>query len=192
MALCIRGLGVTQTRAKKLLAKNMMIYIHEINHNTQHRGKVCDHEGANRLEELVESLCSAKGISVVAEEFSEEACQFNKVEASVCHHVVNRLGSPLLHIYCDPNSSERECLGIPSQAEIDERVKEKLGVKYIRKEDIDCCNRLAAKYHPIREEFWLTKLKPHKGTNVAFICGSDHIDSFAAMLTKNDWEVETF
>ena len=150
----------------------------------------CDPEGARRLKTLVASLCGEKDISVVAEEFSKEACENSNVKASICHQVANRL--QLRHIYCDPISSERTRLGIPSQADLDERGKKELGVKYIMgKENIDYCDRLAAPHHPIREKFWLTKLEPHKDENVVFICGSDHIDSFAAMLTKNGWEMET-
>ena len=170
--------------------ENMMIYIHGTNHNTQHRGTGSDPEGASRFEKLVESLCGEKDILVVAEEFSKEACEYSDVKASVCHQGANRL--QLRHIYCDPISSERTELGIPSQAELVERVKKELGVKIIMgKESNDYYDRLAAQYHNIREKFWLTKLEPHKGENVLFICGSDHIDSFAAMLTKDGWEVET-
>ena len=126
----------------------------------------------------------------MAEEFSKQACENSNVTASVCHHVANRL--QLRHVYCDPIPTERTRLGIPSQAELEERGKKELGVKYIKeKEHIDYCNRLAAQYHPIREKFWLTTLASHKGENVVFICGNDHVNSFAAILTKNGWEVET-
>jgi len=167
-----------------------MIYIHGINHNTQHRGKGCDSEGASRLEKFVESLCGEKGISVVAEEFSKEACEISDVKDSVCYQISKRL-PPLRHIYCDPISSERSELGIPSQAELVERAKKELGVKIIMgKESNDYVDRLRAQYHPIKENFWLIKLEPHKGKNVLFICGSGHIDSFTAMLIKDGWEVE--
>lgn len=168
----------------------MMIYIHGAIHETQHRGKSCDPEGASRLEKLVESICSEKDISIVAEEFSKEACRCSDVKASVCHQVANRL--QLRPLYCDPISSERSALGIPSQKELVERAKKELGVKFIiGKENTDYLNRLAAQYHIIREKFWLKKLQPHKGKNVLFICGSSHIDSFTAMLIKDGWEVET-
>lgn len=166
-----------------------MIYIHGINHNTQHRGKGCDPDGASELEKFLESLCGEKDISVVAEEFSNEACEYSDVKVSVCHQVANRLH--LTPIYCDPNSSERRKLGIPSQAELVKQAKKELGVKIIiGKESTDYYDRLAAQYHNIREKFWLTKLKPHKGENVLFLCGIEHVDSFTAMLIKDGWEVE--
>ena len=167
-----------------------MIYVHGINHNTQHKGKGSDPKGASRFEIFVESLCGEKDITVVAEEFSTEACEKSDVEASICHQVASRI--QLLHIYCDPVLSERAELGIPSQAELVERVKKELGIKIIlRKEINDYYDQLAAQYHDIREKFWLTKLAPHQSENVLFICGSDHIDSLAAMLVKHGWEVET-
>jgi len=166
-----------------------MIYIHGINHNTQHRGTGCDSEGASGLEKFVESLCGEKDISVVAEEFSKEACDKNGVKDSVCHQVANRL--QLLPIYCDPNSSERSELGIPSQAELVERAKKELGVRIIMgKESNDYYDRLRAQYDHIKENFWLKELEPYKGKNVLFICGSGHIDSFTAVLIKDGWEVE--
>lgn len=168
----------------------MMIYIHGINHNTQHKGTGSDPEGASRLEKLVESLCLEKDITVVAEEFSTEACEYNGVEASICHQTARRM--QLQHIYCDPASSERARVGIPSQAELVERAKKDLGVTIIMgKKSNDYYNQLAAQYHSIREKFWLTKLEAHKGDNVLFICGSTHKHSFAEMLAKHDLEVET-
>jgi len=167
----------------------MMIYIHAVDHSAQHKGKDYDPVGASRLEKMLESLWGKKDISVVAEEFSEEACEKSTVKASVCKEVSYRL--KLQHIYCDPNSRERNELGIPTEAEIWIQAKIELSVQYIKKENFAYCDQLAAKYHLIREKFWLKKLERQRGENVIFICGHDHIDSFSTMLTKNGWEVET-
>jgi hypothetical protein len=167
-----------------------MIYIHGVNHNTQHRGNSSDAESAIRLEIFVEDFYGKKNISIVAEEFSEEACEYSGVKTSVCLEISERY--PLLrHIYCDPSSSERRKLGIPSQAELVKRVKKDLGVKIVMgKESNEYYDRLRSQYHDIREKFWLAKLEPYKGQKVLFICGSDHVASFSAMLLENDWTVD--
>ena len=167
-----------------------MIYIHRVNHNTQHRGKGSNLEGASMLESFVESICVEKGISVVAEEFSTEACEISDVDASVCHQVASRM--QLRHLYCDPISSERAKLGIPSQADLVAQVKKDLGVSVIMgKDSNEYYDQLAAKYHCIREHFWLAKLAPYKRDNVLFICGIDHIGSFSEMLAKHCWQLES-
>lgn len=167
-----------------------MIYIHGINHNTQHRGNGSDVEGASRLETFVEDFYGKKNISILGEEFSEEACEYSSVKSSVCLEISKRL--PLLrHIYCDPSSSERQKLGIPSQDELVKQVKKDLGVKiFMGKESNDYYDRLRSQYHDIREMFWLAKLEPYKGKKILFVCGSDHVDSFSAMLLENDWMVD--
>jgi len=169
-----------------------MIFVHGVNHNTQHRGNGSDAEGASRLEILVEEFYGQKDISLVAEEFSEEACEHSGVKTSVCLEISKRL--PLLrHIYCDPSSSERRKLRIPSQAALVKRVKKDLGVKIVMgKESNEYYDQLRSQYHDIREKFWLAKLEPYKdkGQKVLFVCGSDHVASFSAMLLQSDWTVD--
>ncbi|MFZ0448176.1 MAG: RpiB/LacA/LacB family sugar-phosphate isomerase, partial [Desulfatiglandaceae bacterium] len=156
--------------------------IHGIDdHNRQHKGTGSDLEGASEFEILVETLCEEKDISVVAEEFSTEVCEYNNVEASICHQVASRM--QLRHIYCDPVSSERGELGIPSQADLVERVKKELGVRFIIvKKSKDYYDQLAAKYHGIREKFWLTKLAPHQGVeddDMNILCLGGHVVGFS-------------
>lgn len=166
-----------------------MIYIHGTNHESQHTGTGSDPEGVIRLESFVKDFCVKMNISVVAEELSTEVCEISGVKSSVCYQIAHRM--KLTHIYCDPVSSERAKLGVPSQEELANQVHHDLGVtSIIGEESNKYFEQLVAKYHGIREKFWMEKLGPHKADNILFICGSDHKDSFAALLTKHGMKVE--
>jgi hypothetical protein len=165
-----------------------VLYIHGINHNTQHRGVGVDSAGADRFEALVDWVCQQNQIELIAEEFSLEACELSGVSASICAEYAVRNG--LQHLYCDPTLEERIQLGIPSQKELVTQVKAELGVKIIVGSEHNAYyDRVAAKYHPIREGFWLDKLSPYAERNILFICGSDHVESFSALLKASSWQV---
>jgi hypothetical protein len=96
------------------------------------------------------------------------------------------------HLYCDPTSEERAHLGIPTQMELVNQVKAELGVSIIMGAENEAhYNRAAAQYSPVREQFWLGRLAEHRNKRILFICGSDHVETFNALLHKNGWQVQS-
>jgi hypothetical protein len=70
------------------------------------------------------------------------------------------------HRFCDPQSSEKEALGI----EVDPR-KEREADR--RK----------------REQVWLSRIADCKGRRVLFVCGDDHYELFAQLLEQNGFNL---
>ena len=44
--------------------------------------------------------------------------------------------------------------------------------------------------HDKRETIWLEKVRSKNGNNMMFICGADHVRSFANKLLKSGFKVE--
>jgi hypothetical protein len=167
----------------------MMLYIHGVNHNTQHFGSGHDVAGGKELSRFVRHLCCEREVAVIGEEFSEEACESNSVSASSCQVIAEELG--LIHVFCDPNSRDRELLGIPSQRQLVEEVKNELGLSVVMGPEPNALyDKKAAEYHCVRERYWLGKLNPYRPSTILFVCGSEHINSFSALLDEQDWPHE--
>ena len=82
---------------------------------------------------------------------------------SIVAVVAEELG--IEHRLCDIEPEERDRLGIGHS--IDHN-------KHAEKE--------------IREHFWLDRISDKRGAPVLFVCGSDHVDSFAELLRNDRWE----
>lgn len=165
-----------------------MLYIHGINHNAQHLGPACDHRDAKALLLLLDQLYPKLNYKVLAEEFSIDACSHWQVEETICHMFAKEHG--LCHIYCEPTLSERATLGIPTQHELEERVQSELGASVCESSEANTRYKiLEAELFPMRELFWMQKLAPHKISDILFICGSAHIESFRDLLVKDGWQV---
>jgi hypothetical protein len=113
-------------------------------------------------------------ITLIAEEANEEKLCEYKAKTCTGRDISKELG--IEHRFCDPNSSERKNLGIPSEYEIKERLCFKIGHS-------DEVNKLNEKYWPRREQFWFNKIRDKIDEPIVFICGSVHLESFKLLLT---------
>ena len=98
------------------------------------------------FENLIRETASFNSVKVIAEEMSVAALGSCK---SLCKEVAGEIG--VAHIFCDPDNSEREALGLPK---------------------IDDAETWGA-----REEHWLSRLQ---GADfpILFVCGANHVASF--------------
>lgn len=170
----------------RCLAGESMIYIHGINHNSQHRGPYHHKGNADAFEAAVRHYCTSRMIDIIAEEYSVEVCQKDSVEESLCCAISRELG--LVHLYCDPTSEERSAIGVPTPEELRQMVRVERGCKYIIGDDSRYHDQRVAEFHPQREEFWRARLAPFKDMNIFFACGSAHVESFARLLKNAGWE----
>lgn len=180
------AMPTTSTAEARCFTGEAMIYIHGINHNSQHMGPYHHKGNADAFEATVRQYCASKMIDIIAEEYSVEACRSDSVAESLCCAISRELG--LVHLYCDPTSEERATIGIPTPEELRQMVRVERGCKYIIGDDSRYHDQRAAEFHPQREEFWRARLAPFKDKNIFFACGSDHVESFACLLNNAGWE----
>jgi hypothetical protein len=137
-----------------------MIYLIGVNHLVQF-----DHAHAETalFKAHVLEVIDALDISIVAEEFSDEAKKGWGVRESVLELVANEKG--IKHRFCDPTTIEKMENGIPEDE--------------LTEEDFDK-----------RRRFWLSRIQDFKNRNVLFVCGDNHFEPFASMLTADSFDVK--
>lgn len=88
------------------------------------------------------------------------------------------------HLYCDPNKAERKTLGIRSDSDIMEQA---MSAWFISDENPNIvADRERRKDFPVREGFWLQKLRPYLAApSIVFVCGADHIETFKVLLVSD-------
>lgn len=129
------------------------------------------------------SLCAG----VIGEEMSEDRIlAFGHNATSVAQLVARRLNLP--HVFCEPNYTERQELGLRAGDEMVDHVngianRTDRGFLEVQSEEV-------RKQFAVRESFWVTRLAPHDpDTNsVVFICGADHCETFSETLRQKGLE----
>lgn len=118
-------------------------------------------------------------IKILAEEYSEDACIIADVKQSTIQSLA--IQYQLLHRYVDPGNIDREKLGIKSNQEILNSIDPSNydNLAEIRDKELK-------KDFPKREGFWLERLADLTGSNIIFVCGSKHLESFSNLLTSNN------
>lgn len=166
-----------------------MIYITGIDHLVQYNGPV----PTDLLEEF-KGYLAAKikelNITLIAEEFNEEFLHdvFGAAEGTAETAAAE---SGISHLYCDPDAAEREALGIPYYADVMDLVKERHDIreKFIMDREVrKVAERETSlevkKFWPVREHFWLNKLKGQLDENILFLCGHEHVRGFSDLLRE--------
>jgi hypothetical protein len=104
-----------------------MIYLIGIDHLLQYNGPVPS-ELLEEFKEYLVAMIKKLNITLIAEEFNEEfLCDvFNATEGTAEKAAE---ASGISHLYCDPDASEREALGIPYYADVMDMVKERHSVR---------------------------------------------------------------
>lgn len=157
----------------------MHIFLVGVNHAHQIFKASCP---VGRPWEFLENLrqfALTTGCNALGEEMSEAALPEMGANGSVTAKLAEELGMP--HMFCDPSRPEREELAIPSEAQL--RMLLNLGRVLNRTEQ----NRLdweGRKHWPVREAFWLRKLRELGSSRVLFVLGSDHVETFTTLLVR--------
>jgi hypothetical protein len=124
--------------------------------------------------ELLEAACSEHEIRAIAEEMSTEGLRGGK---SIGEILCQRCG--LQYRACDPDSTERERLGILNEGLVKFRAHQE-GWDEARLNDA-----IQSEYRK-REAHWLQQLQDLDEWPVLFICGANHVVSFQQHLSQND------
>jgi hypothetical protein len=161
-----------------------MVYVIGAHHNIQCRSWLQESKYF-QFEEYLKIQVAKYGITMIAEELSEEAMGSCGVKESIGQKVARELG--IEHQFCDPTSEERKSLGIPSEAEL----KQRLGLgRFLKDGELRRLDEEKQKYWYIRERFWLDRIRHTAGQAILFICGDSHVDSFHWLLKSEGLDVE--
>jgi hypothetical protein len=164
-----------------------LLYLIGVNHAVQFKSAISqlfsESESVQKKREAfkahVAEMIDELGIEVLAEEFSEEGkrkpqeretalddqserARFETALVQCDYETVLeqlREGKGIEHRFCDPDTKEREALGI-EESDWDKR-----------------------------EQVWLSRIADCKHRRVLFVCGDDHYDTFAQLLETNGFNV---
>ena len=138
---------------------------HELQHTAEPQRGPSDkvQEGRRDLQAYLRELATRTNPKLIAEEFSQQALDGLNAKSTV-KLVADELG--IEHRFCDPNTAERVKLGLPHPFldHCDESEKRRL--------------------QRIRETYWLETLSDMINHDILFICGADHVSSFAQLLLE--------
>ena len=136
----------------------------------------CTSPQESAFRQFVRSSVLRLNAKVIAEELNAEFVLEVGKSASVLQVLAAEI--PLPHLYCDPNRSERATLGIRDENSI-------RNTAIIDGEPEFEVQRLLQEQFLVRETEWLRRLEGSGVWPVLFVCGTDHVPSFAALLTES-------
>jgi hypothetical protein len=163
-----------------------MFYLIGVNHNSQSHlpGATLDRDQAE-LQRCLEISIEKYRPNLIAVEESDETLLDKKkgvTYESIPRNVAEAHG--IESIFCEPSGDEKRRIGYKDQSQIH---LELFTSGLLR----DCPPGLeAAAAHavaislifPLREEFWIEKLRKHNQLEVVFVLGEDHLDTFCRRL----------
>ena len=152
------------------------------NHAHQYPGN--PHGRSDLFASFLIAQAKSLGVDLIAEEMSLAALEMAKVKQSTVQVVAQSLHIP--HLFCDPNESEREALGIPSYEEL--KKLRKIEHVFGAEEQLLLADEKG--YWPVREREWLTRLGKTRHNKVLFVHGPDHSSALAQLLEANNYEVQ--
>lgn len=192
-----------------------MIYLIGVSHAVQdYRWK----EYASLIEEFKSYVHDAivnYKITVLAEEYNEDYLKGKNLN-SVVKDISESSPHKLVHLYCDPNTAERQSIGMPSDEKMEEEALKSFERPYRNfqayiangnfdpklYDELKKQKKLVVKrYWHLREQFWFDKIKRHIDENILFIVGACHIASFSNLIRhegykffviNEDWNNEKF
>lgn len=152
-----------------------MVYLVGVNHAIQDNGFIrrIDKNKAGEIREefrnYLVNVIAEKEITYIAEETCPEVLQKLQATSTMPKMAAESLNLP--YIWVEPESEERNKLGIPacSYEHLPEEEKQKI--------------------YRIRENYWLKQIENNKNHNILFVCGPEHIKPFTKLLQLNQWEV---
>lgn len=160
-----------------------MIYLLGIRHPLQTEW---DRPGPNlskrfeRFKSFLSDTVRSTMVAAIAEETNQEI-ENRTNKKSIARLIAEGMCPPILYIPCEANSEERKALGIPTDEEIHNRCRDPG-----RSEGLEQCrDSELLKYFPLREKFWIERLRQVVVGATLVLCGPDHIRTFFCRLTEN-------
>lgn len=125
------------------------------------------------FEALLTATCEAHHAQALAEEMSKDALKLqDRTESSVAL-LAKRLG--LRHVYCDPSEDEQRKMGLRVE-------RNALGLARFDGWTQSRIDEGIATEHRLREQFWYQRLLDRGAWPYVFVCGSEHVLPFRALL----------
>lgn len=160
-----------------------MIYIIGVNHEFQFISQKYPDNG-ERLRAFLEKTIKEQSPTAIIEEFNEDARSHWNATEVIAESIAKKHELP--HIFCEPTQKERDANGILGELGV---LKKHFGLLIPReskwgKEVKDDIAQDFAK----REEFWFTASADHIKGNPIMICGTNHLDSYTALLKRKGYE----
>jgi len=122
-------------------------------------------------------------VDAVAEELNQEILDSHNHAESILKSIKTcletELGHTIHHQFVEPTKDQKRCL---RYKEDDEVLKLLKGASPNDPPPELVWAHMAAHQFPIREDFWLGKLKNYLETDILFVCGDAHCDTFPMML----------
>ena len=162
-----------------------MVYLIGVDHKVQYTNDHMDILLVKSFAQYLKGQAKQLKVTLIAEEFNQEAICKSKAKACTARDVAKKLG--IEHRFCDPDSTERASIGIPSEKEI----KEQLGLGVcLTHDEFELLEKEEEKYFPQREQFWFEKIEDKINNDLIFICGNKHIKSFQKLLIEKGCKVK--
>jgi hypothetical protein len=135
---------------------------------------------------LIEETLRDEALSAVAEEYNLELLKaHNNAESilrSITMSVERESGRRIEHIFAEPCGDEKRTIGYKEDSAVKEILKRNSGLD--PPPELVWAH-MAAHQFPIREEFWLEKIKAYLDGDILFVCGDAPIDTFPLLLDSN-------
>jgi len=166
----------------------MCIYLIGVKHEYQYEDYG---SGSIELHSFLLHLANDKCVDLIGEELSEEAILLRRealgreAVGSVANNVASELR--IKHKFCDPDSSQREQLGIKNRDKI------VLELAIARPWTSDLWLEVEAaerEYWPIKEADWLDRILEEDFERCIFILGAEHVETFCRSLDREQVEYE--
>lgn len=158
-----------------------MLYLIGIAHRAQARKP----DGALTDEQQTFAACLRRTIeeshpAFIGEEDNEQFL-LKRAEISISKEIAEE-NDNIEHRFCDPNTEERLLIGYENFMSISLQLW--MDEPELCNDELTCKARAIeiSRYFPIRERFWLERLKGCGDVNAVFVCGDIHIESFGAFL----------
>ena len=146
--------------------------------------------GSLEFKSFLDELCRVFNIRALAEEMSMNALEERGSSTTIPMQVASVLQIP--HRLCDPNSEQRDRLGIHQVSDI----RRQIFITNSNLSDSEILKRLEES-NARRERHWLEQLRTLNSWPVLFVCGADHVASFFRLASQEgiiteiavkDWE----
>jgi len=153
-----------------------MFYLIGVNHNAQRHpcGATLDKDQEELQRRLNEAIDDHHPELIAVEESVDTLLN----DESIPRNAAEQHGIEAM--LCEPSNDEKRRIGYMAKPQIGFKLSACNCPPSLEKTAADAVE--IALNFPLREEFWLEKLKEHLRSEVIFVLGDDHIDSFSRRL----------
>lgn len=166
-----------------------MVFVIGIDHSIHQREHaLLGNGGMLDLRDILRELVGEHKIQLIAEE--------NSVQAMQRYNIVNTPAqvfaeeNEIQYLFSDPDSQERIALGIRSRQ--DTAVMLGIDIFHATESDRDLINKNHRDADQAREVEWMNRIRPYINSDIIFICGFEHTQSFVELLNSNGLQASLY